>query len=237
MCIYMISCPNSYLSWCNFYWRELKYTWYCCNCNNCTNCFACVWLRDKNYCIYNNQYTKDEYNQIVPKIIAQMIRDKQWWEFFDPQISYYWYNESIAMEFYPLKKEEALKMWYKREDYEAPFPKVEKVVQWKDLPKQWCKIIKEKKPEILDKILNYAVICEVSGKPFRIIKQEIDFYIKHNLPLPTKHPDIRYIDRIKRKWTRELFLTKCSKCWKDSVSIYKNNIKNLCCDECFLKFK
>ena len=91
-CIYMITCPNSYACWCNFYGRALKYSWYCINCYNCSHCFGCVWLRDKEYCIYNKQYKKEEYNQIVPEIIAQMIHDKERWEFFNPQLSYFWYN-------------------------------------------------------------------------------------------------------------------------------------------------
>ena len=94
----------------------------------------------------------------MPGIIAQMIRDKEWWEFFNPKLSYFWYNETIAMEFYPITKEEAIKMWYKRSDYESPSPKVEKIVEWSKLPKQWCKIIQEKKPDFLEKIVNYAII-------------------------------------------------------------------------------
>ncbi len=44
---------------------------------NCEDCFACVGLKDKQYCIFNKQYSKEEYHQLVPKIIAQMIREKQ----------------------------------------------------------------------------------------------------------------------------------------------------------------
>ena len=149
-----------------------------------------------------------------------MIRDKQRWEFFNPQLSYFGYNETIAMEFYPLSKENAIKMWYKREDYEAPMPNVEKFVQWKDLPKVWCKVIQEKKPEFLQKILNYAIVCEVSKKPFRITKQEIDFYIKHDLPLPTKHPDVRHQDRVERKEGSVLHLIHCDECWEEILSVH-----------------
>jgi hypothetical protein len=37
-----------------------------------------VGLKYKKYCIYNKEYSKEEYNRIVPEIIAQMIRDKEW---------------------------------------------------------------------------------------------------------------------------------------------------------------
>jgi hypothetical protein len=35
-------------------------------------------LKTKEYCIFNKEYTKEEYNELVPQIIAQMIRDKEW---------------------------------------------------------------------------------------------------------------------------------------------------------------
>ena len=31
------------------------------NCKNCTDCFGCVNLRNKNYCYFNEQLTKEEY--------------------------------------------------------------------------------------------------------------------------------------------------------------------------------
>ena len=211
---------------------------YCLECYNCKNCFACIWLKDKEYCIYNKQYnSKEAYENNVKEIIKSMQKLWERWYPIEPKFSPFWYNETIAMDFYPLTKENALKFWYKRSDYELPAPNVEKVVQWKDLPKVWCKLIHDKKPDFLEKLLNYAIICEISNKPFRITKQEIDFYIKHNLSLPTKHPDVRYVDRIKRKWPRELFLAKCCKCWNIFPSIYKTGNENVCCDECFLNWK
>jgi hypothetical protein len=38
-------------------------------CSDCDHIFACVGLRSKKYCIFNKQYSKDEYNELVPKII------------------------------------------------------------------------------------------------------------------------------------------------------------------------
>ena len=209
---------------------------YCISCYNSKNLFGCIWLKNREYCIYNKQYTKEEYNKIVPQIIAQMIRDKQWWEFFDPQLSYFGYNESFAMSYYPLTKEQALKMWYKWSDYEPPIPHVEKNIKWEDLPKHWCWIIKENKPEILEKILNYAIICEVSKRPFRITKQEIEFYVKHNLPLPTRHPDIRHKKRFERKDPTIMKLINCDNCWEKMLSVHLPwKWKKILCEKCYYK--
>ncbi len=164
--------------------------------NNCKNLFGCVGLKNKEYCIFNKQYTKEEYNEIVPKIIKKMQEDGEWGEFFDPSLSPFGYNETVAMEYYPLTKEETLKLGFNWSDYEAPFPKVDKIVEGSKLWTSSCDIIHEQKPELLEKILNYAIKCEVSGKLFRLVKQEIEFYIKHKLPLPRKHPDIRHQERL-----------------------------------------
>ena len=62
---------------------------------------------------------------------------------------------------------------------------------------------------IPDDILNWAIECEVSGKPFRIIKQELEFYRKHGLPIPRRHPDVRHLDRMKLRNPRKLYDRSC----------------------------
>ena len=41
-------------------------------CTTSSNLFGCIGMRTKSYCILNKQYTKEEYEKLVPKIIAQM---------------------------------------------------------------------------------------------------------------------------------------------------------------------
>src|SRR3989338_301510 len=41
-------------------------------CEGCSNIFACVDLRSKSYCILNKQYTREEYERMVPRIIEHM---------------------------------------------------------------------------------------------------------------------------------------------------------------------
>ena len=106
-------------------------------------------------------------------------------------------------------------------DYEAPFPKVEKVIPASKLPNEITKIP--------DDILNWAIECEVSRKPFRIIKQELEFYRKHNLPIPRRHPDIRHMDRMKMRNPRKLFERRCDceRCeenWKKKWVILREGV-------------
>ncbi len=190
---------------------NIYYSGYCIN--NVHDCFWCIWLRNAEYCILNQQYTKKEYEALVPKIIEQMSSPRhslrgegilgtdsssleergkggevEWGEFFPATYSHFGYNQTMNMVKYPLSKEEAICQWFHWSDYEAPFPKVEKTIPAKLLP--------ETIDEVPDDILNWAIECEISMKPFRIIKQELEFYRKHNLPIPRRHPDQRYLDRL-----------------------------------------
>jgi len=174
-------------SFCNRCWT-VNNSFYCDNCDNSSNLFWCVWLKNKQYCIFNKQYTKEEYEKLVSKIIEHMQKTWEWWEFFPANLSPFWYNETVAQEYFPLKKEEIINQNFNYSDYEAPFLKVEKIIPTEKLPKNIS--------DIPDDILNWAIKCEISKKPFRIISQELEFYRKYNLPIPHKHPDIRHSYRM-----------------------------------------
>jgi hypothetical protein len=45
---------------------------YSINCTGSMHLFACTGLRQKSYCILNKQHTKEQYEELVPKIIEHM---------------------------------------------------------------------------------------------------------------------------------------------------------------------
>lgn len=77
--------------------------------------------------------------------------------------------------------------------------------------------------QVSDDILTKAIICELSGKPFRIIKAELAFYRKHDISLPRKHPDIRHEERMKLRPGRILYLRACDSCEKGILSVYSQD--------------
>lgn len=189
-------------------------------CDSCfewiKNCFGCIWLRNKQYCIFNRQYeNKEKYEEQVAKIIQHMMTTWERGEFFHPSLSPFGYNETVAQEYYPVTLTDDGQMidqridsedvkssdrsseissanlqiqGYKRSSYEAPTPQVDKVIKWQDLP--------DTITDVTDDILKVAIQCEVSNKLFRIIPQELIFYRKHNISLPRKHPDVRHLERM-----------------------------------------
>ncbi|MDR0650606.1 MAG: hypothetical protein LBG59_04305 [Candidatus Peribacteria bacterium] len=180
--------------------------------NNSSNLFGCIGLRGKEYCILNKQYTKEEYETLVPKIIEKMKADGERGEFFPAFISPFGYNETLADDYFPLTKEEALAKGFVRSDFEAPLPQAEKMIKGSQLPID--------STEVSEDILKTAIICEVSGRPFMLVKPELEFYRNHQLPLPRKHPDVRYAERMALRNPRALHLRMCDKCGKEMVSMY-----------------
>ena len=249
--------------WYNYAFSLYSYPWisnsyYTMHCSDSSYLFWCIWLRNKSYCILNKQYTKEEYEEIVPKIIEHMKKTWEWWEFFPSSISPFWYNETVAMEYFPIEVPQSLTlsphgrkgidqlvapslpwgeiergMGFNWSTYEAPFPKVEKVIKASMLP--------ENIADIPDDILNWAIESELESTEgfsplYRIIKQELEFYRKHNLPIPRRHPDQRHLDRMILRNPRKLYDRKCDKCGVDMKTTYSPERPEIVyCQTCYNK--
>ena len=163
---------------------------YSMHCASSHDLFWCVWLRNTEYCIFNKQYTKEEYEVLAKKIIWHMMETWEWWEFFHPSLSPFGYNETIAQEYYPLEQTDTLiQSWkYNWSGYESPQPVSDRVID--------ASTISTDIDTMSDEILSYAIKCSQTGKLFRIQKQELDFYRKNKLSLPRVHPDVRHTQRV-----------------------------------------
>lgn len=206
-------------------WPNNNNLLYCSFCNSCHDCFGCAGLRHKSYCIFNRQYSKEEYENIVPTLIESMMKTGEWGEFFPVSLSAYAYNDSIAQEYFPLTKEQVLKRGWRWSDYEAPLPVVQKIIAAVDLP--------DSIDAIPDDILNWAIECEVTKKLFKIVRQELDFYRQMKLPIPRRHPYQRHKDRMALRNPRKLWDRTCAKCQKTIVTSYAPERPEIVsCEEC-----
>lgn len=210
---------NAYLIW------YCDNTYYSLNCHNSSNLFGCVGLKNQKFCIFNKQYTKEEYEKTVAKIIACMQKTGEWGEFLDYSSSTFGYNETVAQEYFPLEKSGAAKLnthWCEKiRDTLEGAPQ-------KNLPND----IREVTDDINSKVLT----CEISGRPYKIIPQELAFYRKMKLPIPRLHPDTRHMNRIKQHNPYHLFSRICSKCSSKMQTTYPpNTAKVLYCEKCYLE--
>jgi len=154
-----------------------------------------------------------------------MKQDWEWWEFFPIELSPWWYNETVANEYYFLEKEEILSLGFKyKEDEEKALYSWEKYEIQND--------IKDVKNDILESILE----CETCTKNYRIVWPELDFYKKQNIPIPRNCSNCRHLERVKLRNPRKLFDRKCDKCEKDMKSTFeKNREEKVYCEECYEK--
>lgn len=217
-------------------------TYYSEECQNCLNIFGCEGLRKKQYCILNKQYTKEEYEELLPKIIKhveempyidQKGRIYKYGEFFPSDLSPFAYNETIAQEYYPLTKEQILEQKYLWKDTDARNYKID--FKTDEIPDD----IKEVKDDIVNKV----IACTHEGKcleqcteAFKIVPEELKFYKKMNLPLPRLCPNCRHYQRINfrnplKLWNRKCMKNGCENEFKTSYSPDRPEI--VYCERCY----
>ena len=201
---------------------------YCDNCHGCSYCFGCFSLKKQKYCILNKQYTKEEYEALVPKIIADMQRSKEWGEFFPVTLSPFGYNETKAKEWYPMTKEQVTAKGWRWSEYESPQVTAAKTLPAANLPAD----IKD----IPDDILQWAIVSEGNAKPFRIVPQELAFYRKKGLPVPHLSWQERHAERKSHQNACVLYDRSCGKCKKAIQTTYAPNRPEIVyCEDCYLK--
>lgn len=200
---------------------------YCDRCYNMHDCFGCVCLNHQKYCILNKQYSKEEYEKLVPKIIEHMKKNNEWGEFFPAATSSVGYNDSVAQYYFPLDKETAIKEGFPWNDYVRPELDLESLKGDK-LPNR----IDDVKNDILLK----SIQCEQDGKHFKIIEPELDFYRKHKISLPHLCPDCRHFKRKAQMNPRVLYDRKCDKCKVEMKSTYSPDRSEIVyCEKCYLQ--
>ncbi len=200
--------------------------WYCDLCmNNCQNMFGCVGFKKASYCILNKQYTQEEYEELVPKIIEHMTKTKEWGEFFPIKISPIGYNISEANAFFSLDKKGIEKNgWKWQEEID-----IEKDHNF------WEGEIPDDIKDVDESICEYVLKCEVSGKAYKIISQEFVFLKQIGLPIPRRHPDQRHKDRFALRNPRQLWERQCEKCKKDIQTTYSpERTERIYCEECYM---
>jgi hypothetical protein len=199
------------------------------NVHNSSNMFGCVGLRNKQYCILNKQYTKEEYEILLPKLKEHMktivYKDKggrvyPYGEFFPIEISPFAYNETLAYEIYPLSQKEVSDKHY---EWREPETKTNQ-------PTLRVVNIPDRISDVEDNILEEVLECAHGGeckdqctKAFRITRAELQLYRQLKVPLPSLCPSCRHFARLRQRNPIKLWKRNCDcKGTKSSKDIYKN---------------
>jgi hypothetical protein len=228
-----------------FGYNNSRGVFYSNNTQSASNLFGCSNLRNKDCCILNKQYPKEEYETLVPKIIEHMNdmpyvdkkgRVYKYGEFFPPEFSPFGYDETVAQEFFPITLEVAEKFGYNWKIEEAknrPQPTI--------LPENLPDHIKNVEDSILREIIGCAHKGECQEQctgVFKIVQPELEFYRSKNLPLPRLCPNCRHYERLKQRNPLKLWHRKCMKpgCTNEFETPYSPEREEIIyCESCYNK--
>src|SRR3989339_1064007 len=187
---------------------QSSYLNYCYFTPFCTNLFGCIGLHHQKYCILNKQYTKEKYEELIPKIIEHMKNTGEWGEFFPTSLSPWPYQATEAYEFFPLEEQVAKEQgftWYSTlgQDYKITLKNAEIPDDIQDVDKN---------------ILNEIIECAHQGNchhecvgAFRVIEKEVDFCKRMNIPLPRLCPNCRHYERLQLRNSPHFYHRSCMK--------------------------
>ncbi|MBI2463513.1 hypothetical protein HYV57_00990 [Candidatus Peregrinibacteria bacterium] len=196
---------------------------YCIECFSCSNCFGCVGLKKERFCILNKQYSESDYHLLKGKIIEHMRQTGEWGEFFPIAVCPFGYNETLAMDAFPLTQKQALDKgftWHEEVKYE---------------PKLQTYVMPESIFDADESVTKEFLQCKC-GKNFKIISQEFSFYQKLHIPLPHNCPLCRHKTRMSKRKPLTLWERTCMKCHMPIQTNYApDRPETVYCEACYLK--
>jgi len=219
-------------------WPSCRSVEYCMYLFSSSDCFGCIGLKKSQYCILNKQYTKKQYEELVPEIKKHMnempyVDSKEivykYGEFFPMELSPFGYNNTQAMQHFPVTEIEAENKgytWVEAELYKYTITK-----KAFELP--------DSINDVTNQILKEVIECENCKKAYRVLENEFFFYKKEKLPIPHLCNDCRHERRISDRLKINLYERFCMCAGEvDETNKYKNTIKHSHKDSrCEEKFK
>jgi len=215
---------------------------YCFNCHGCSNLFGCIGLRNKKYCILNKQYTKEEYEIIIPKIRAQMMKVPyidskgivyKYGEFFPSEFSPFCYNETQAQDYFPKTKEKAIEMGYRWREEKSNEYQV--TIQAKDLPNNLGEVDNSIIEETIGCLHDKECLDRCKGA-YKITQEELNLYKRLGVPLPRLCFLCRHENRLRLRnpmklWHRSCMKEGCMNTFETSYAPERPEI--IYCEKCY----
>ena len=206
---------------------------YSMQCYNCEDCFGCVGLSRKRFCVFNRQYTEDEYWKIVDDIRCNMLDRGEYGDFFPLGFSPTYFFASAALPWLIDDKdaEELGANLYDLEsmggsgeiDPNAPMTDVSELPDHvKDFDGWHGKHLKDKK----------------EGKRFAYLKPEVKLYQDLNIAPPLKNPMLRLRSLLEELNSAIPMEVECAKTGK-KLRVAKNKVypnRKIYCREAYLEY-
>jgi len=211
--------------------------------------FGCVRLKGNNeYCILNKQYSKDEYFELRGRIIEAMKKAGEWGEYLPMKWSLFPYYDTYSNYAFPIVGEQIKIIDEAKGLAEVDLGGPEKTIVywWPQVELESSEVSGyEPADDIQDyagedkqkELLNAVLVCDKTGRKYRIQSRELYFYLKHNIAIPRESYYARHPRRIKQMMRFDIHPYKCDKCGKEIKTLYSKETdkREVWCGECYQK--
>lgn len=218
-----ISSRGVYFSWGTENSHSIGYSYVAVNCHDC---FGCYGIKNGDYCILNKRYTKEEYEKLLPRVIAHMKETGEWGQWFPHSKSPYYYDETdAALVFPPPTEEESRRMGLRMRPQE-------KAESASGSP---ASEIPDRVAEFSQADVEKTFLCEKTGRAYRVTKQELTMHQRFEVPLPRRSWQARIAEYYAAAYPFPHEVT-CENCNKKMYSFIdpQKTTRPLWCDACYI---
>ncbi|MBI4598772.1 hypothetical protein HY734_01080 [Candidatus Uhrbacteria bacterium] len=205
-------------------------------CSHCEHCFGCVGLRNKKFCIFNKQYSEEEYWKRVDELKCAMLDRGEYGEFFPASMSSSYYMDAGSTLFFGADEEFGRKIGANlfdpaSEGAMGAIAEAQEVRRQADLPSHVGAYVP-------DEWVGKPILDGALGRRFAYLRPELAFYKTMQIAPPVTH----FVSRI-----RELYEdmnigsftdASCRQCGK-GLRIAKNRRypdRTVYCKACYLAY-
>ena len=207
---------------------------YSMHCYNCEDCFGCVGLNRKRFCIFNRQYTEEEYYRQVDDIKCRMLEAGEYGKFFPVSFSPTRFLDSGAALFFLSGEKEARELGalsYAPESFGASGEVSESALRS-------CEDIPSDLADLAETWAGVPIYDEGVARRFTFLKPEIAFYHRLLIAPPGRHFIARVRDMAFRANSGVFEKNACAKCQKE-ILVAKNAAfpsRRIFCRPCYDTF-
>ncbi len=225
-CLDCVTPDNSYQTlfsvWC---WKSHNIL-YSDNCHNSEHLLGCLSMKRSTHCILNKQYAKEEYEQLAGEVVENLRASGHWGNLFPISLSPFGYNESAAIGYFPLTREDAIAREFPWKE-DLPYTSGKETVKPASIP--------DDIRHVPDSFAQEILACIGCSRNYKIIPQELAFYRQMEMPIPRKCPDCRHMERRKRRTPEQLWNRTCAHCGAAIQTGYAPDRPEIVyCEKCYL---
>lgn len=209
--------------------------WYSSHVYNSNNVFGSVGIKSGKNIIFNTPYSQQEYEATVVNIIEHMRETGEWGQYFPTSMSHFAYNDTVAQEYFPMDQKEAESQGY-RWTQDSEYTSQHSAYKPLDISQYQQYVVgTEIAQKHIDELLSATLVCAISGRPFKITKRELAFYIKNSLAIPELSHDERHRARMNIRNKRCLVQRECTNCQISLWSSYDLDApqNTILCETCY----